>query len=326
SRRRLTRAPRGRTLAAVGAATAAAAVAAAFVLVGQGNQTRGLGQRPASSSGGPSIPRRAGAGAAGAVPVGAPTTVVRSLPRVTASASASELLFDKIIAPLPARGHGNPPLSPPRLPARQLPRPVPSTAQSQALPSASGTIAVSPGSLSLGSSSQGVLTISAEGAAQTWSASTTSGQVALGSSGGVLQPGQSIAVPVSIDRANGQGGSAVIYVDQGSSSAQTVQVSWAATPAATGHQHPRPTHSPSPSPSSSQSSPSPSPSPSNSSGSSPPSSPATSPSAQSPTPAPSPSRTSRPHPRPRPTPSPRPSDPATDSSTQAPGTHRPGVR
>lgn len=304
SRRTLTLPPRARVLAVAGAATVAAAVAAAFVLGAQGNQIRSLGQGPATSSGGgPVVPRRAGAGAGaeGAVPIGSPTAVIRSRPH--ARASASELLFAKVTQPLVSPTRGNPPVSPPRLPRRPLPPRPASTAQPKTQSPAPGTLQVSPGALNLGTSSQAILTITADGATQTWSASTSSVQLVLGASGGTLRAGQSVALTVGVARNNSTGGSALIYIDRGSASAQTVQVSWTGASSGTGHQRPptpAPSPTPSPAPSSSpSSSPSPSPSPSAASGSSPPSpynsppphhhpSPSQSP---SPTPSPSPSAT-----------------------------------
>jgi DNA-directed RNA polymerase specialized sigma24 family protein len=329
SRRMLSLSPRARVLAAAGAATVAAAVAAAFVLGGQGNQTRSLGQGASTSSGGgPVVPRRAGAGAEGAVPVGSPTAVVRSLPR--ASASASELLFDKVTQPLVSPTRGNPPLSPPRLPDRPLPPPPASSSQPKAQPSAQGTLQVSPGTLSLGTSSEAELTITADGAAQTWSASTASGQLVLGASGGTLRAGQSVTLTVGVERNNSAGGSAVIFIDQGSASAQTVRVSWTEAASGTGHQRP-PTPTPSPTPSSSPSSspsPSPSPSPSTSSGSSPPSPHSSPPPHHHPSPAPTPSQSATSAPTQSATASPTPSagpsqQPApTITPTSAPPTGR----
>jgi DNA-directed RNA polymerase specialized sigma24 family protein len=315
---------RGRALAALGAATVAAVVTAAFVLGGQESQVRNPGQGPAASAGGgPVVPRRAGAGAEGAVPAGSPTTVTRSLSHTNAAASpsASELLFAKVTHPLPGPDRTNPPVSPPRLPGRPLPLPTPSSTAAQG--PGPGTLEVSPGSLNLGTSSQSQLTITADGKAQAWSASTQSGQVTLGSPGGTLQPGQSVTLTVSIQRRNGSGGSGVIVIDQGSTVARTVQVSWTATTTGTGTGQPRPprpphpTPTPSPTPSSSPS-PSPSPSPSTSSGSSPPASPSTSPTAaQSPTRTKKPAPPGRPHPHPHPTRSPRPSASPADSATLA---------
>jgi hypothetical protein len=267
SRRRLPLPPRARLLVAAGAAMVAAAVAAAFVLGGQGNQVHGLGQGASTSpgGGGPVVPRRAGAGAEGAVPVGSPTAIVRSLPQ--ASASASELLFAKLTKPLVSPTRSSTPVSSPRLPGRRLPQPPGTAAQPKPQSSAPGTLQVSPGTLSLGTSSQAILTITADGGSQTWSVSTSSGQLVLGASGGTLQAGQSVSLTVDVERDNGGSGSAVIFVDQGTASARTVQVSWAAAAPGTGHHRP-PTLPPSPTPSPSPSS-SPSPSPSLSSSPSP---------------------------------------------------------
>jgi DNA-directed RNA polymerase specialized sigma24 family protein len=294
--RTLAIAPRARVLAAMGAAAAAAAVAAAFVLVGHGNQARGGSQGPAMTVGGPVEPRRAGAGVEGAVPVSSTPAVIRAFPR--ASASASELLFDKVTQPLPSSARANPPVLPPRLPGRPLPVPEPSATHSQP---ARGTLQASPDALALGTSSQGEVTITAEGAAQAWSASTTSAELVLGAPGGTLQAGQSATLMVTVDRAGGAGGSAVIVIDEGSTT-QNVQVSWTGLPTGVGHQRPpKPSPSPSPTPSpSASSSPSSAPSPSNSSGSSPPSDPAPH------SPSPRPSRYPRPRPSPVPSQSPPP--------------------
>jgi DNA-directed RNA polymerase specialized sigma24 family protein len=260
--------PRVRALVAVGAATAVAAVAVALVLAGQGNQARNPGLGTATSAGRSPVPRSAGAGAEGAVPIRSPTVVSRSSPH--ARASASELLFDKVTQPLASDTLVNPPISPPRIPVRPLPARSPSPSPSVTQPKADGALQVAPGTLALGASSQGELTITAVGAAQTWSASTPSGLVQLGASGGTLPPGQSITLTVGIRRNDGAAGSATIFIDQGTAAAQTVQVSWSGLTAKAGQPRPKPSPSPSPpsaSPPPSYSSPSPSPSPSNSSGS-----------------------------------------------------------
>lgn len=282
--------PRTRVLAVVGVATVVAAVVTGYVLAGQPNRTGNDGHGPTASAGGPIVPRRAGAGVESAVPAGSPTAANRSAPH--ASPRASELLFAKVTQPLPSITQLDPPVSPPRLPGRLLPQPKPSSSRSR--PGERGTLEVSPGTLNLGASSRGVLTITAEGGTETWSASTSSSQVLLGASSGSLEPGQSVTLTVSVERHGGAGGSATVLVDEDSASVRSVQVSWAAgTGAGTGtgsgahhHRAPKPSSSPTSSPTTSPS-PSPSPSPSNSSGSSPPSSPPGSSPDKSPTPAPS---------------------------------------
>ena len=116
---------------------------------------------------------------------------------------------------------GVPPLPLGPLPQPSAVRPSPSANQ--------GSLAVSPGDLDIGTGSQGQLVITAEGAAETWQASPSSGQVGLSAYGGTLQAGQSVTLTVSISRAGNSSGSAVLYVEQGSATAQEVQVTWSVT-------------------------------------------------------------------------------------------------
>lgn len=294
--------PRGRILTAVAVTATAAAVAAALVLVGLGGGTRTPSREPTAQAVGPPGPRRAGAGAEAAAPIVTPTAVVSASP--SEAASPGEQLFVKLTQPLPtARASG--------LPPQRGPEPSPQPTVSVGGPPQRGSLDVSPGALRLGNASSGQLTITAEGTAESWSATTSSGRLELSTDGGTLAAGQSVTLTVTVDRGGAAGGSAVLYVDQGTV-AQPVQVSWA--PAASQGHQPSPSPSPAPSPSSpapSQSpSPSPSPSPSNSSGSSPPvqstsPAPAQSPSQPAPSRTPHPSRSPRPiptaHPVPRPT-------------------------
>jgi len=272
--------PRARVLALAGVVTAtAAAVAAALVLAGPGSGTRNPSGEPATSAAGPTAPRRAGAGAEGAVPISKPTAVIVLTPH--AMLSPGEQLFAKVSQPLPTVSAGGRPVPPPLPP---LPRPT----AAQASPSAAqGSLAVSPGSLDVGTGSQGQLVITAEGAAEAWQASPSSGQLGLSSYGSTLQAGQSVTLTVTVSRAGNSSGSADVYIQQGTVTAQTVQVIWSGVWSGS-HQQPQPSPSPTWTPSPV---PSPSPSPSNSSGSSPPSGPSSSP---------APSRSWRPGPTPPP--------------------------
>jgi DNA-directed RNA polymerase specialized sigma24 family protein len=281
-----------RVLAAVGAAAAAAAIAAALVLAAPGPGTRNPGQAPPATAAGPFAPHRtgAGAGAEGAIPVARPTAVMTPLLRAT---SPGEQLFAKLTKPLTkplaATVAPDPPLPPPRLPQK----PVPAAGSTGPAQAQGGSLTVSPGSLALGSAAQGQVQITADGATESWSANSPSDEITLSADGGTLAAGQSTTLQVSIDRVNSAGGSAVIYVEQGSTSVQTVRVTWAGTWSRSAPQ-PTPTSSPTWSPSPV---PSPSPSPSNSSGSSPPVW-SGSPPPHSGPPHPSPPHPSPPHPSP----------------------------
>jgi hypothetical protein len=257
--------PRGRILTAVAVTATAAVVAAALVLAGLGGAARNPGREPATRAAGPSGPRRAGAGAEAAAPIATSTAGIRPSPGGTAT--PGDQLFVKLTQPLPSSKASGPPVVPPR----RGPGPSAQPTATSAAPPEQGSLDVSPGDLQLGTASAGQLTITAEGAAESWSAATSSGQLELSSDTGTLAAGQSATLSVTVDRAGTSGGSATVYLDEGTATLE-VQVSWAPLSSG-GHQpqpSPSPTWSPSPSPSPSPSA-SPSPSPSNSSGSSPPS-------------------------------------------------------
>jgi DNA-directed RNA polymerase specialized sigma24 family protein len=303
--------PRGRVLAAVAGVAAAVAVASVIVLGGPaGTRSFGRGSQPAVGGTGPSAPRRAGAGAIGALPVGTrPTQAPTALPPVPrATASTGVALFTTLTKALPGGApQPGPPPVPPQVPGGPVSAPAPS-----AKPTTAGTLVVTPGTLDVGPGSQGQVVLTAQGGPDIWTAGTSTGEVSISAYGGSLQAGQSFTLLVTINRTGDGPGNALVYLDQGTPAAQTIKVFWSGT-------WPRPTPSPSPSPSSSPA-PSPSPSPSGSSGSSPPG-----PSASSPVPPPrrtppprwSPSPPSAPAPSPSPTPSVT-AAPSTSAATQKP--------
>ena len=284
--------PRGRILTALAVTATAAVVAAALVLAGVGGAPRNPSREPAAQAAGPAGSRHAEAGAEGAAPIAPPTTVPQPSPSL--AASPGEQLFVKLTQPLPSdrasAPHGQPP-------SQGAPGPFPEPSATLAAPSAQGSLDVSPDSLQLGTASAADVTITAQGATESWSASTSSSRLDLSTDGGTLSAGQSVTLTVTVDRAGASGGNAVLYVDEGSS-AQAVRVSWAPQWSGGGRPSPSRSSSPtapaSPAPSASPV-PSASPSPSNSSGSSPPS--------RSPSPAPTqgPTRQPRPGPQPQPT-------------------------
>jgi DNA-directed RNA polymerase specialized sigma24 family protein len=292
--------PRGRVLTAVAVTATAAAVAATLVLAGLGGAARNPSREPGAEAAGPSGPRHAGAGAEAAAPIATPTAIQ---PSPGGTATPGDQLFVKLTQPLPTTKASGPPVLPPR----RGPQPIAQPTATSAAPPQQGSLDVSPGDLQLGTGSTGQLTISAEGAAESWYATTSSGQLELSAGAGTLPAGQSVTLTVTVDRAGTSGGTAILSVDAGTAT-EAVQVSWAPLSPGGGHTQPsssptptRPAPSPSPSPSTSPSA-SPSPSPSNSSGSSPP--PSQPPPSQPPTSQPPPSRTSRPTWPPRPTSSP----------------------
>ncbi len=154
------------------------------------------------------------------------------------------------------------PLSPGRAPAPKpdapasppapVPPPAPASGATPARPgpSPSGALAVSPGNLILGAGSAGQLTLTAAGGPVSWSASASAPQVSLNSGAGTLQTGQSVTLDVTVTRDSSAGGSAVISIQAGAASPQTVAVSWAALPSAQPspggwgrpHRHGRPGH------------------------------------------------------------------------------------
>ncbi len=300
------RRPRGerqRALAALGATAVAVAVTTAIVLAGTG-VIHGPGRgNPAAGGAGAPASGRNGAGAVGAVPVNAdPAHGPTTLPPVPrAIATGNMTVFTTLTEPLPGparQGQGplpGPP--PPRVPGRVV------SASSPPASPARGSLLVSPGSIDLSGGSQAQIVLTAVGGQQTWTAGTSSTALLVSGYGGVLQPGQSVTLLVTVNRQGGQGGNGLVYVDQAMPGARTVKVSWSAT--CPGHP---PTPSPAPTPTPAQSSspaPSASPSPSASSGPSPPSGSPSATAAPSVRPTPRPSGT----PSYRHTPPPRPSSP-----------------
>jgi len=278
------------TAAAV--SVAIAVVVSAIAIEHPGGGRHGPGQ-PAAGAGQPGGPqeRRQGAGAIGALPVGRaqPTSAPAPQPVPLPTASTGVAVFTTLTKPLPGTPSQGPAPLPPRVPGRQVtgpPAPPPRPGQAQ------GTLTVTPSTLDVGSSSAGKIVLTAQGGPDTWSAGTSSGAITLSGYGGVLRAGQSVTIVVSVNRAaNGRGpaGGASIYLDQGTSAAQTIRVLWSGTWPRPPRPTPTPTPPPTPSPSPSSGSPTPTAgSPSASSGSSPPASPPPTPSVTSPPPSPSP--------------------------------------
>ena len=135
-----------------------------------------------------------------------------------------------------------------------------------------GQLQVSPGRLDLGAGSTGQLRLTASGGPVTWSAVTSSSDIALSSGGGTIEAGQQVVVTVDITRAQNTSGQGTITIGPGGA---TIPVSWSDPSTSP------PPPSSSPSPTVIPSSPSPSP----------PSSPTPTQSpTQTPTPAPTPTQ------------------------------------
>ena len=260
-------------LGAAGVAAVAAAVAATFALATPGAVPRHAERPTAVQAAGRPVPTRQGPGAEGAVPVNAPTGMpVPRLPVIGPPGIPGQVLVDKVTKPLPT--------------GPVVVRPVPPPAGSQP-PPPSGivvprprTLAVSPDVLDLGAGTRATFTITAVGAPSRWTAATSSGQLSLSVSSGVLQPGQSQTIVIVLNRASHGGGSAMIYVSATGVTTQAIAVDWAGN-------GPRPSPSPTPTPVPTPT-PTPTPSPSPSPSGSAPSSASPSPS-QTPSPSPSPS-------------------------------------
>jgi DNA-directed RNA polymerase specialized sigma24 family protein len=116
-----------------------------------------------------------------------------------------------------------------------------------------GQLQVSPSSLVLGTGSTGQLRLTASGGPVSWSASTSTSDIVLSSSGGTIAAGQTVVVTVDITRAQSTSGRGTITIGPGGA---TVAVSWS------NPSPPPPPPSGSPSPTVSSPSPSPSPPPS----------------------------------------------------------------
>lgn len=262
-------------LAAAGVAAVAAAVAATFALATPGAVPRHALRPTAVQAAGSPVPTRQGPGAEGAVPVNAPTGMpVPRLPVIGTPGIPGQVLVDKVTKPLPT--------------GPVVVRPVPPPAGSQPPPPSGivvprpGTLAVTPDVLDLGAGTRATFTITAVGAPSRWTAATSSGQLSLSVSSGVLRPGQSQTIEIVLNRAIHGGGSAMIYVSATGATTQAIAVDWVGNgprPSPSPTPTPVPTPTPTPTPT-----PSPSPSPSGSAPSS------TSPSpSQTPSPSPSPS-------------------------------------
>ena len=97
-----------------------------------------------------------------------------------------------------------------------------------------GQLQVSPGGLDLGPASTGQLTLTASGGQVTWSAVTSTPDIALSSSGGTIGAGQQVTVTVDINRVQHAAGEGTITFGSGGSggsggsSGETVTVSWSA--------------------------------------------------------------------------------------------------
>lgn len=253
------RAPRGRLAAvgAVGAVAAAFAIVSSAIVIGlPGSGTHDPGQ-PATATraqpGGPGS-RRMEAGAAGVRPAGRaqPTSAPSRVPLPTGSTRVA--VFTTLTKPLPGTSPSAPAPLPPRVPGGRVTGPPAPPPPGQA----QGTLTATPAELDVGPASSGEIVLTARGGPDTWSAGTSSGQIALSGYGGVLRAGQSVTIVVIVNRSGEGGGNASVYLDQGTPAAQTIRVFWSGSTPTT---------------------PSPSPSPPVSSGSSPPPSPSYAPSA-----------------------------------------------
>jgi len=253
------RASRSRVLSTLGAgaavAVAAATVASMVVLgipAGPRHHVRGNEVRAGATGSAPS--RREGAGVIGALPAARPTQAPAALlpvPRGTVTSGLT--LFTTLTRPLPGTPREGPPPVPPRVPGGPVSVPAPAPR-----PTSGGTLAVSPDTVDVGSGSQGQVVLTAAGGQQLWSAGVSCDELSISGYGGTLPAGQSVTLVITVKRTGAGGGSALVYIDQGTPSAQTVRVFWSSIPSSP-PPSPRPPPSPSPSPSSS---PTPSPSPS----------------------------------------------------------------
>ena len=108
------------------------------------------------------------------------------------------------------------------VPSTQADQPGP-----QARTQATARLTVSPASLALGQGSSGSFDLTASGGSVPWSASASSGSVALSPASGQLSNGGTASVSVTVQRAGDSGGSATVSIN-----GAQVTVSWSATPAA----------------------------------------------------------------------------------------------
>jgi DNA-directed RNA polymerase specialized sigma24 family protein len=264
------------------AAAASVAVTAVFALVGfrvTPSSIAGHSPPAAATSRSASGTDQRGGGADAALPVkvkrqasASPTTgsSQHSATTRTESLAVAEGLgrSDTVAASQPGTS------SPPRPVGRgpEIPASSPSSVGSSG---ATGSLSITPDSLSLGSDPTGQLTLTAVGGPLTWSATTSSALLTLSSGQGTLRAGQSVTLTVTVAQ-GGNSGSAFVLINSApanasaaaaasttSSASQAVQVTWAAA-ATYQPRRPRPSPSgsasPSPSPSTSPSSPSAAPS------------------------------------------------------------------
>ncbi|HEY1915925.1 MAG TPA: sigma-70 family RNA polymerase sigma factor [Streptosporangiaceae bacterium] len=128
----------------------------------------------------------------------------------------------------PAVGNPQGSAVPTRLYQRATPAPSGSPSPSQSTGPTGppvGSLAVSPSQLALGPQSTAQITLTATGAAVTWTAAATSSAISLSSDGGTVTPGSPVSITVSISRAASQSGQGTITF----SPAGSVSVSWTST-------------------------------------------------------------------------------------------------
>ena len=243
---------------------AAAAVAAGFIVVGRPGAPVSPGRAgrtvPTAMAGSPTAPRRSGAGSSGAVRVGAQPAPAPGLTLPPAGGDGQATMTSVLT--------GLPTLPDPGLPESWLPSagpPVPRPSPPAPSVNLSAGLAVTPSRLNLSASPSvpsnpstpyGLITITAQRRAVTWSAVTSSFSILIGNPGGTLQAGRAATVTVRLSQAAPGSGSALIGIEPG---AISVRVTWSSGPGTAPPSPPGPTrrpvpwrphprHSPSPSP------------------------------------------------------------------------------
>ena len=245
-------------LAGVGTMAAAAAIVSSFVLSGStgklvaagGATSAGRTTSPSglSASSAPILERQSGAPTTGTARASSKTPQSRpaSLPSsAPANGDKGQVLIAGATQPLTT-------ISVPRL--GTPPQPVAPTSAVASSPAptqsaAAGTLAISSGSVDLGTGSTSQVTLTAVSGSVSWSASTSSEQVSLTSYQGTLQAGQSVALYIAVNR-GAQGGAAVIWIEPSAAPPTAVQVTWESFPGSGHGRHHgqnQPTADPSPS-------------------------------------------------------------------------------
>ena len=240
------------------AAVASVVVTAVFVLVGfRATPAKTVASSPAAvaTSGAGSALTEPGGGADAAVPA--------KVKRSAGAASATDPVQSSGATKTQslAVGASQPGTTSPSTSSHSVTRQTSSTSASPSgTASPAGSLVITPGGLSLGSStSTGQLTLTAQDGAVSWSASTSSTLTLSGASQGKLQAGQSVTLLVNVSRGSGGAGSGFVFIDSTSagggasttSTSQAVEVTWPPSQPKHSDPSPSPSASSSPSPSAS---------------------------------------------------------------------------